>query len=76
MLCGHRDELFPGYKQNRPKMPDDIGQAIPKVKELLSKMGVKWVSIAGAEADDVIGTLAMRASKAAMDVYIISRDKV
>eukprot|EP00803_Ostreobium_quekettii_P001843 evm.model.scf_1022.3 EVM.evm.TU.scf_1022.3 scf_1022:34401-39582(-) len=70
-----RDEIFPAYKQNRPETPMEIVEAVPKLKDLLSRMGVRWVSVPGVEADDVIGTLAVKASEAGMEVYIVSRDK-
>ena len=45
------------------------------MKEMLTAMGIKIVSKAGYEADDLLGTLAVRSEKEGMDVTILSGDR-
>ncbi len=45
------------------------------IKEMLTAMGIKIVEKEGYEADDILGTLSVRAEKAGMDVAIISGDR-
>jgi DNA polymerase-1 len=70
-----RDDLYPGYKANRPPMPDDLALQIAPLKEAIATMGWPLLEIEGVEADDVIGTLARRAEREGMRVVIASGDK-
>ena len=68
--------MFTEYKANRPRMPDEIRVAAPRIRELLGAMGIPLVSVPGVEADDVIGSLATRAISDGFAVAIASPDKV
>lgn len=70
-----RHEVYAEYKANRPKMPDELRQQIEPLYELIDALGVRRLSIAGVEADDVIATLAERAQKDGIRVLISSGDK-
>jgi len=70
-----RHEIYPEYKANRLKTPEDLSAQIPVVDEMIDALGVRRLSIAGAEADDIIGTLSRRAEERGMDVVIVSSDK-
>ena len=70
-----RDELYPDYKANRPPMPPELRSQINIINELIDALGLPILCIEGVEADDVIGTLAVRAANSEMDVVIISGDK-
>ncbi|MCR4310722.1 MAG: DNA polymerase I [Deltaproteobacteria bacterium] len=70
-----RHALYPEYKANRLKTPEDLSSQIPVVDEMIDALGVRRLSVAGAEADDIIGTLSRRAEERGMDVVIISSDK-
>ena len=70
-----REQDFAAYKQNRPDAPQDLKDQIPYVRRLLEAMRVPVVEFAGYEADDVIGTIARRASEAGIEVMIVSSDK-
>ena len=70
-----RDSLAADYKANRTPMPDDLAEQIPWVHEACEALGVPIVNIAGFEADDVIGTLAIKAADAGFDVAIVTGDK-
>ncbi len=70
-----RDAIVSDYKANRAAMPDDLLEQIAWVHEACEALGVPIVTAPGYEADDVIGTLAARASEAGFDVAIVSIDK-
>ncbi|GAB2866717.1 DNA polymerase I [Pseudoduganella ginsengisoli] len=70
-----RDDLYPEYKAHRPPMPDDLRQQIEPIHEAVRAMGWPLLMVDGVEADDVIGTLAVDAVKADMDVIISTGDK-
>ena len=56
----HREKLYPDYKATREKMPEELRDSLPRVRELVEAFGDKVIEIEGWEADDVIGTLAAR----------------
>ena len=66
---------YEGYKAGRVKMPEELGQQIPLVNQYIELSGVKAYSKAGYEADDIIGTLAKRASQEGVQVNIFSSDR-
>ena len=70
-----RDDLFEEYKAHRPPMPDDLRAQIAPLVEAIPALGLPMLRIAGVEADDVIGTLAERASKEGLEVVISTGDK-
>lgn len=70
-----RNELYPEYKANRAKMPDDLREQIEPIHEIIKALGLPLVSISGVEADDVIGTMAVQAKAANYDVVISTGDK-
>ncbi|MBU1094258.1 MAG: DNA polymerase I [Firmicutes bacterium] len=70
-----RHLAYEGYKAGRTKMPEELGMQIPLVNEYIHLFGVKQYSKAGYEADDIIGTLAKRASQKGFQVEIFSSDR-
>lgn len=56
-----RHKEYKGYKAKRPKVPEELAQQIPKVKEVLKSFGVPVLEKEGFEADDIIGTLTKKA---------------
>ena len=72
---GHRTELYPEYKATREKMPRELRESLPRIRELVEAFGDRVVEVEGWEADDVIGTLAARAVAAGIDAVIVSGDK-
>jgi DNA polymerase-1 len=71
----HRVEEFAEYKANRTEMPQDLGDQIPYVRQVLEAMHIPILAYPGFEADDVIGTIARRAERDGMNVVIVSSDK-
>ena len=70
-----RDDIAADYKATRSAMPDDLAEQIAWVHDACEAMGVPIMTAAGYEADDVIGTVAMRAVASGFDVAIVSIDK-
>lgn len=70
-----RDELFEQYKSHRPPMPDDLRAQVQPLHTIIEALGIPLISIEGVEADDVIGTLAVQASRDGKDVLISTGDK-
>ena len=70
-----RHELLPQYKANRKPSPDDLRAQFPPLQELLRLMGCSVLIEPGVEADDVIGSLALRAAAAGYRAVILSSDK-
>jgi DNA polymerase-1 len=70
-----RKALATDYKANRAPMADDLARQIPWVHAACEAMGVPIVNAEGYEADDVIGTITVRATQAGYDVVIVTSDK-
>lgn len=70
-----RDDLDPNYKANRPPMPEDLRAQVLPMCEIVEALGIPILRIDGVEADDVIGTLALRANAEGIDVTISTSDK-
>ena len=71
----HREEIYPEYKATREKMPDELRASLPRVRELVAGFNDALVELEGYEADDVIGTLAIKARDAGLEAVIVSGDK-
>lgn len=69
-----RHKMDENYKANRPPMPEDLVEQIEPVKEFFQLINIPEISLAGYEADDVLGTFA-ESFKEHADVYIVSGDK-
>ncbi|MFR3766774.1 MAG: DNA polymerase I [Blautia sp.] len=70
-----RHKIFDAYKGTRKGMPSELVEQVPLMREMLTAMGVKTVSMGGYEADDLLGTLARRSEAQGMDVIILSGDR-
>ena len=70
-----RSDIYPDYKANREKTPEDISLAIPHIKKLIEYFGVELILVENYEADDVIGTLAKKAEKEGLQVFMMTPDK-
>ncbi|XP_023543411.1 uncharacterized protein LOC111803303 isoform X1 [Cucurbita pepo subsp. pepo] len=70
-----RHTRYPAYKSNRPPTPDTIVQGLQYLKASIKSMSVKVIEVPGVEADDVIGTLALRSVAAGCKVRVVSPDK-
>jgi DNA polymerase-1 len=71
-----RKELYPEYKANRVKQPDDLYAQIPTTHEFVDAMNIPWIELDNYEADDIIGTLARQAEERGdLDIVIATGDK-
>ena len=71
-----RHEMFPAYKANRTKMPDDLGEQIPEIINMISKTGINLLINEGYEADDIIATVVDKLKKDSdLSIYIVTGDK-
>lgn len=70
-----RDDMYSEYKANRPPMPDELRVQIEPIHQIIDAMGLPMLIIDGVEADDVIGTLAIEASKLNLPVVVSTGDK-
>ena len=70
-----RTEIYSEYKAHRPPMPQELPAQIDRIEQILDAMNIPVLRVDGFEADDVIGTLAKKASKDSIDTYICAKDK-
>lgn len=70
-----RNDIYPEYKANRAKMPDDLREQIEPIQTIIREMGLPLIIVGGVEADDVIGTFAREATEKKMSVVISTGDK-
>ena len=70
-----RNEIFPEYKMQREKTPEDISLSIPYIKRLIGAFNIPVVLVENYEADDVIGTLAKQAEKKNLLTFMMTPDK-
>ena len=70
-----RDKLFEKYKAQRQPMPDEMRVQLPLVRRLCEALQLPILEVKGYEADDVIGTMAVKAGNQGFDVLIVSNDK-
>ncbi len=70
-----RDDLYAEYKANRPPMPEDLRPQIEPLVQAVEAIGLPVLRVKGVEADDVIGTLATRATAAGLTTVISTSDK-
>ena len=70
-----RHDIFPEYKANRQKTPEDLIAQIEPLHQAIINVGLPLIAVDGVEADDVIGTLAMEAEKKNIKTLIATGDK-
>ena len=70
-----RHEIFPEYKANRQKTPDDLIAQIEPLHQAIINLGLPLLAVDGVEADDVIGTLAVEADRRNVKTLIATGDK-
>jgi DNA polymerase-1 len=70
-----RHEMFPEYKATRQEMPEDLRKSIPYIRQMIEHFRIPLIEMEGYEADDIIGTLATRASGEGFVTYMMTPDK-
>jgi DNA polymerase-1 len=69
-----RHEQYAEYKATRQRMPDDLRDQFPKVREVVKALRIPVYELAGYEADDVIGTIIVDAERRGLDTTIVTGD--
>lgn len=70
-----RHHLFEAYKAQRHETPGDLIKQIPYIREIIDAFNIKVFEIPGYEADDILCTIARKASEKGLDVFIVTADK-
>jgi DNA polymerase-1 len=68
----HKD--YAPYKAHRPSLPDSMRAQFPRVREVVSAFNIPIYEVDGFEADDVLGTLSLQATRQSTDVVIVTGD--
>jgi DNA polymerase-1 len=66
---------FEAYKAHREEMPEDLKRSLPYIDRIIEGFNIPVIKMDGFEADDVIGTLALKAGLAGFEVYMMTPDK-
>ena len=70
-----RSEIFPEYKANRAKTPDEFRSQMSYLHELVSAFGITQFEVEGYEADDILATITKRAEREGAEVFICTGDR-
>lgn len=70
-----RMNLYAGYHEKRPKMKDDLAEQVPILHDAISAIGIPHVGIEGYEADDLLGTFSVLATKKNLETIIVTGDR-
>lgn len=70
-----RNEAYPDYKAQREETPEDIKLSVPIIKDILTAYNIPILQVDGYEADDVIGTIALRMGAKGVETYMLTPDK-
>ena len=70
-----RHKAYKEYKATREKMPDELADQLPMIRELVETFRIPILEKEGFEADDIMATLALRAEKEGYDTYLVTGDK-
>jgi DNA polymerase-1 len=70
-----RHEKYADYKSTRAKMPDELVDQLPRIRQATEALRITTLELPGYEADDIIGTLAKRAAKDGLEVWCVTGDK-
>lgn len=70
-----RHEKYPEYKSTRAKMPEELVDQLPRIQQVVSALNIPSFELEGYEADDVIGTFAVKAARLGCEVWCVTGDK-
>jgi len=70
-----RHEAYPEYKSTRAKMPDELVDQLPRIRQAIDALNIPYFELDGYEADDIIGTIAKKAEKKGLAVWCVTGDK-
>ncbi|HEY2146865.1 MAG TPA: DNA polymerase I, partial [Pirellulales bacterium] len=70
-----RHEMFPGYKEHRTEMPDDLVPQIGSIERMLAALAIPVLGVPGYEADDVLATVACITAQRGGECILVTGDK-
>jgi DNA polymerase-1 len=70
-----RHEAYSEYKSTRAKMPDELVNQLPRIRQAIDALNIPYFELDGYEADDIIGTIAKKAEKKGLAVWCVTGDK-
>ena len=70
-----RHKIYPEYKATREKMPDEMIEQLPRIKQVLDVLNIPVIEVPGLEADDVMGVLAKQAESLKLETFLVTGDK-
>jgi len=70
-----RHKIYPEYKATREKMPDEMREQLPRIKQVLDALNMPVIEMPGLEADDVMGALARQAETKNLETFLVTGDK-
>ena len=70
-----RHNMYSDYKGTRKPMPEELIEQVPLMQEVLKAMGIPILTLAGYEADDILGTVAKRMAGQGVEVSVVSGDR-
>ena len=70
-----RHKLYTEYKATRERMPDELAEQLPMIREVVEAFRIPSIELEGFEADDVMGTLARQAESQGIETFLVTGDK-
>ena len=70
-----RKKVYDGYKKSRHKMPEELAQQMPEIKEILKEMNITYLEMADYEGDDILGSAAKQLSNDDVQAVLLSGDR-
>ncbi|MEA3297665.1 MAG: 5'-3' exonuclease H3TH domain-containing protein, partial [candidate division Zixibacteria bacterium] len=70
-----RHKMYDEYKSTRAKMPGELAEQLPRIRQAIEVLNIPSFELAGFEADDIIGTMAQDAEKAGFTIWCVTGDK-
>lgn len=70
-----REEIYPDYKANRVKMPDDLASQFKRIHQIVDAFNIPRLTMDNMEADDILGTISRQAVEQGLDVHIATGDR-
>lgn len=70
-----RKQKYDGYKKSRHKMPEELAEQMPEIKEILKAMNINYLEMDNYEGDDILGSCAKQFSNSNVKAYILSGDR-
>jgi len=70
-----RDRIYPEYKSQRDRMPDEMQIQMARIRQVVEAFGIPVFEVQGMEADDLLGTLARQADEMGVETLIVTGDR-